>query len=73
VESLFIDYVNFTTTGCAYIEGIIEHAGQRKSIKFGTQVHNIGTENFELGDPGSDRNKELFHLSTCHGHHHLTG
>jgi hypothetical protein len=73
LNSIYFEDRTFDRTGCAFEEGIIDEVGPRKLLRFATQIHNIGSEDFVLGDPTSDQNKELFQWSACHGHFHLEG
>lgn len=68
----FIETVTFSRTGCAVIEGLVA-AGTRRLLRFDTEVFNLGPDDFHLGPPNADYNKELFQWSACHAHYHLDG
>jgi hypothetical protein len=73
VQSLTFETATFDNKGCAWQEKIITELGTRQLVRFSVQIHNMGTENFIIGDPTSEQNKNLFVWSTCHGHYHLYG
>jgi hypothetical protein len=73
VRTVQIETRSFDTSGCAYQEGLIWKTGSRRLLRFSTQIFNNGPDDFYLGNPAADTNKELFVWSACHAHYHMSG
>lgn len=70
-SSMFIvNKQNFKATSCAVQEECCG-VGRRRLLKFEAFISNIGDADLALGPPRDD--EDLFELSTCHGHYHVTG
>jgi len=66
-STLIIDYVDVGTDSCLIAEGCVGGTGLRKVLRFGTQIGNVGTADFQLGAPPA----EGFDWDECHGHYHF--
>ena len=68
-ETIHVDHVQVAPDDCLINEGCVQGPGDRKVIRFGTRIANIGTEDLRLGTPreGGD----FWHFDACHSHFHF--
>ena len=69
VNSIELDHVFVGPQDCLIAEGCVRGSGDRKVIRFGTMIANIGTEDLQLGSPTSG--DEFWHYDECHSHYHF--
>ena len=67
-DTIYIDYINVSENDCLINERCVRGAGQRKLIRFGTRIANIGNEDLQLGVPNDEG--EFWHYDECHNHYH---
>ncbi len=68
-ETVRLDYVQVPEDDCLIQERCVRGPGNRKVIRFGTRIANIGTEDLVLGAPSEDG--EFWHFDECHSHYHF--
>ncbi len=68
-ETVELDYVFVGGDNCLIAEGCVQGPGNRKVIRFGTFIANVGTEDLQLGTPESGG--EFWHYDECHSHFHF--
>ncbi|MEO1271300.1 MAG: lysyl oxidase family protein, partial [Myxococcota bacterium] len=67
-DTVYIDYINVAENDCLIQERCVAGSGQRKLIRFGTRIANIGNEDLILGSPSDGG--EYWHYDECHSHYH---
>lgn len=69
-DSLWTTTETFVDDHCAVVEGCLEHAGERRLLRFSAYIPNIGTADFVIGSPQLDPTS--FEWSPCHEHWHFS-
>ena len=67
-ETLIIDRLTIEDE-CLINEQCISGLGERKLLRFGTRIANLGNQDLQLGAPAEDN--PLWHWDECHGHFHF--
>jgi hypothetical protein len=57
-------------TSCALSEGCLTGHGNRRIVKFNTDIFNQGTTTFAPPNPPTER-PDLYEWASCHGHFHI--
>jgi len=70
-ESILWDYRTFDNVSCAIVEQCVDGIGERRLVKFGVAVANIG--NAALQMPNPHERPDEFVFATCHNHYHYNG
>jgi hypothetical protein len=70
-SSVVIHAQNFKVNNCAVVDGCVHGHGNRRLMKFDVAIENIGTANFDLGNPTDPLNAGLFVYDHCLGYYHL--
>lgn len=68
-STMDISIENFSSNDCDVTENCTQ-AGQRKLLRFGQRIQNVGDDDFDLGKP---KNKNYFDEDPCHEHFHFQG
>lgn len=68
-NTIELDHVFVSDTSCLINEGCVRGSGDRKVIRFGTEIANVGTEDLVLGSPQSGA--DYWHYDECHSHFHF--
>ena len=68
-QTVRIDHVQVAEDDCLIQERCVGGPGDRKVIRFGTRIANIGTEDLQLGRPNNEG--EFWHFDECHNHFHF--
>ena len=68
-STIELDHVIVGPSDCLIAEGCVQGPGDRKVIRFGTKIANVGTEDLQLGVPGEGI--EYWHYDECHSHYHF--
>ncbi|MBK6985860.1 MAG: hypothetical protein IPH32_14410 [Bacteroidetes bacterium] len=71
ISSLSLGTVNAGAGDCRVTESCLNGYGVRTVINFDTYIKNIGTQDYYIGDPGT--NPGQFTTNNCHGHAHYEG
>lgn len=67
-QHLSIDHVFVAPNDCYINEGCVGGPGDRKVLRFGTMIGNIGNADLAIGPPGQD--PEYWEYDACHDHYH---
>lgn len=70
-RTLRVATTNFDAGDCELTEGCARAAGDRRLLIFDVGMINIGKGDLYVGDPAA--RPDLFQISECHGHYHMTG
>ncbi len=68
-QTVRLDHVNVPENDCLIQERCVRGSGDRKVIRFGTRIANIGTEDLALGVPGPENPN--WNYDACHSHYHF--
>ncbi|HEV8701622.1 MAG TPA: lysyl oxidase family protein [Candidatus Polarisedimenticolia bacterium] len=63
------DFMSFTETDCAFVNGFVSGTGTRELLIFFTRLGNMGPGAFQIGSRFD--NPDLFTPNTCHDHYHI--
>ncbi len=70
LSSIIIRNKVIKASDCAFAESCVDGTGKRKLLRFDVAIANKGNADLFLGNPSGN---ELFELSSCHKHYHLSG
>lgn len=71
-STMYIERMVVEPGDCLIGEGCVRGSGERKLLRFGTRIANVGNADLRLGTPPrSGVSSELWHWDACHGHHHF--
>lgn len=65
----YVSVEEFSEVSCEVQEGLIG-AGERRLLRYNTEVRNIGAQDMVIPDPEGN---PLFEYHECHGHYHFKG
>jgi hypothetical protein len=65
----YVSTEEFDETSCEVQEGLVG-AGQRRLLRYSTEVRNLGAVDMVMPDPDGN---PFFEYHPCHGHHHFKG
>lgn len=70
-EEFYVEVLqNIDEDDCRIQEGCLGGPGDRKVVRFGTMIANIGSEDLVIGSPGG--NNTNFDWDSCHDHFHFS-
>ncbi|MCB9506833.1 MAG: hypothetical protein H6698_02355 [Myxococcales bacterium] len=70
-SNVTLEYLDVPEGSCLINEGCVRGAGNRRIVRFGTRIGNLGDEDLTLGSPPSAAiSSGPWHWDDCHGHHH---
>jgi hypothetical protein len=65
----YVSTETFDPESCEVQEGLIG-SGERRLLRYSTEVRNVGTRDLVMADPEGNPN---FEFHACHGHYHFAG
>jgi hypothetical protein len=70
-STMSIEYLEVPEGSCLIAEGCVRGSGNRKLLRFGTRIGNIGNMDLSIGVPPSrGESTDIWTWDNCHGHHH---
>jgi hypothetical protein len=69
ISQMVIQTLQFKSTDCALVEGMISNPGKHKLLRFSTEYPNHGPGDLIVGAPSA--HPEWFEWSPCHQHYHF--